>query len=64
MTLTRRDLNYISELDLSSKLSSRVAALKWAYDLMVREGGDPGFADLVDDIITEYKHVLRRRAQF
>ena len=63
MKWTAADLEALNELGgMEQPVGSRIVALKWAYDL-VRSQGDDKLADAIDDILTEHKHVARRRAE-
>jgi hypothetical protein len=47
----------------SASLQTRIAALKWAYDLVKAQGEDDELADAIDDILTEYKMIGRARLE-
>ena len=61
--LTIDDLAYMAEVNAEHELPSRISMLKWAIDLARSAGADKDELDALDDILTEYKHIMHRRAQ-
>lgn len=57
------DVGHAAEIKSESGLRARIAALKYAIDLVKDLDGPCHEADVLDDVLTEYKHVCRRRME-